>query len=226
MKHILILFFLVTFTLANIGKVSTVVGDVNIQRGDKSIIATVGLIIKEKDIIHTKRNAKVQLIFKDNTVITLGKNSSLDINEYLYDTKNPKKSKTNFNFFKGAFKTITGNIGKINREKFKLRTKNATVGIRGTIILGNQQIIACTQGGITVQSSGQFVQVDANELTVIKENEAPSKPKNITSNQLTNLENQLEPNAETKESTTTSVWIRTRRSRRSLVTPQRSNGRR
>ena len=204
MKHILIIFFLVTFTFANIGKISTVVGDANIQRDNKSIIATVGLILKEKDIINTKRNAKVQLIFKDNTVVTLGKNSSLDINEYLYDEKNPKNSKTNLNFFKGAFKTITGKIGKINREKFKLRTKNATVGIRGTIILGNQQVIACTQGGITVQSSGQFVQVDANELTIIKENQAPSKPKNITSNELTSLENQLEPDSQTQDSSSSS----------------------
>ncbi|MFK2822035.1 FecR domain-containing protein [Arcobacter sp. YIC-80] len=194
MKYILLFFMLVTVSLANIAKISTVVGDAKVQRGSSSIPINVGLEILEKDIVYTKDNSKVQLIFKDNTIITLGKNSSLNISEYLYDPKTPKNSKANFNFFKGAFKTITGKIGKINREKFKLRTKNATIGIRGTIVLGNQQFVACTQGAITVESFGQEVDVEANEITIIEKNKPPTKPKTITKEIRTTLENQVSLN--------------------------------
>lgn len=123
MKYILLFFMLVTMSLANIAKISTIVGDAKVQRGSSSIPINVGLEILEKDVVYTKANSKVQLIFKDNTIITLGKNSSLNISEYLYDPKTPKNSKANFNFFKGAFKTITGKIGKINRENLNLEQK-------------------------------------------------------------------------------------------------------
>ncbi|WP_108063224.1 FecR family protein [Poseidonibacter lekithochrous] len=193
MKYLLLFLLFFSSLFASIGKVSAVVGDAKIERGNKNIVVKIGIPLFEKDIIRTKKNAKVQLIFKDNTIVTIGKNSALDINTYLYDKKNPKNSKTDLNFFKGAFKTITGKIGKINREKFKLRTKSASIGIRGTIILGNQSVIACTQGGISVESAGITVEVDANELTKVEENKAPSKAENITNNDLNSLEESLEP---------------------------------
>ena len=152
MKYLLLFLLFLSSSFANIAKVSAVVGDARIERANENIVVKIGVSLLEKDIIHTTKNAKVQLIFKDDTIVTLGKNSALNIETYLYDIKNPKNSKTNLNFFKGAFKTITGKIGKINREKFKLKTKSASIGIRGTIILGNQEVIACTQGGISVES--------------------------------------------------------------------------
>ena len=197
MKYLLLMLLFFSSMFASIGKVSAVVGDAKIERGNKNIVVKIGIPLFEKDIIRTKKNAKVQLIFKDNTIVTIGKNSALDINTYLYDKKNPKNSKTDLNFFKGAFKTITGKIGKINREKFKLRTKSASIGIRGTIILGNQTVIACTQGGISVESAGITVDVNANELTKVEENKAPSKAENITNNDLNNLEKSLEPASDT-----------------------------
>lgn len=193
MKVLLLLFTLITFSFASIGKVSAVVGDAKIQRNSKTLVIKTGLKIEKKDIIHTSKNSKVQLIFSDNTIITVGKNSALNIKEYLYDLKNPKNSKTDFHFFKGAFKTITGKIGKINKKRFKLRTKTASIGIRGTIILGNQDVIACTHGGITVEGSGISVDVDANELTVIQDNQAPSEAKEMTLNDVKSLESQIEP---------------------------------
>lgn len=199
MKIIIVLLAFISFAFANIGKVSVVVGDAQIERNKQFIIIKSGTKLEEKDIIRTAKNSKVQLIFKDNTIITVGKNSALNINEYLYDLKNPKNSKTDFSFFKGAFKTITGKIGKINKKRFKLRTKTASIGIRGTIIVGNQDVIACTQGGITVEGAGVSVNVDANELTVIQSNNAPSKAKTISKEDIKSLENSIEPESTAKK---------------------------
>ncbi len=199
MRVLIFLLLFISSVFASIGKVSAVVGDATIERANEKLTVTLGLNLEEKDIISTKSNAKVQLIFKDNTIVTLGKNSALNIQEYLYDVNQPKASKTNFNFFKGAFKTITGNIGKINKEKFKLQTKSAAIGIRGTIVLGNQKIIACTQGAITVTSAGQSVNVNANQLTRTQLNKSPSQPKNISNNDIKELENSLEPEEEKEE---------------------------
>lgn len=204
MKIILFILFFVSTLFASIGKVSAVVGDATLKRANETIKVAIGLDLKEKDIISTSTNSKVQLIFKDSTIITVGKNSALDIAEYLYDQNNPKNSKTDFNFFKGAFKTITGKIGKINKEKFKLRTKSAAIGIRGTVILGSQTTIACTQGAITVFAAGQQVNVNANQLTQTQPNTPPTQPKNITNDDISNLEESLEPEAQKEEKKTES----------------------
>ena len=190
-----ILLFLLTSIcmFAEIAKVSAVVGNAKIQRNAKTIIVKIGTLVEEKDIVQTSKNSKVQLIFKDNTVVTLGKNSALNINEYLYDTKNPKKSKTDFNFFKGAFKTITGKIGKINKEKFKLRTKNSTIGIRGTVILANQTTVLCLSGEISVTAQNNQVIVPQNQATTVQEDGELSTPTEYTQETLQELSNSLEP---------------------------------
>jgi hypothetical protein len=178
----------ISSVFANIGKVSAVVGNANIERNNKTLSIKIGSVIEEKDIIRTQANAKVQLIFTDNTIITVGKNSALNINDYLYDTNNPQNSKANFNFFKGAFKTITGQIGKINKKKFKLKTSSASIGIRGTIVLGTQDIIACTSGGITVESGGKTINVNVNEITTVAQGQAPTPAQKITPAKLKELE--------------------------------------
>ncbi len=193
MKIIVIILLFISSLFASIGKVSAVTGDATIQRTSQNLIVTIGLELEEKDIIRTASNSKVQLIFKDNTIITVGKNSALDIAEYLYDTQQPKNSKTDFNFFKGAFKTITGKIGKINKEKFKLRTKSASIGIRGTVILGDQNQIVCLVGGLAVKEAGKLINVDAKQMTKTKPNTAPTPAKNITNKDIAKLEESLEP---------------------------------
>lgn len=201
MRLILLLFLSFSLLVAEVAKISAVVGDATIVRDGKNIVVTLGAKLEKKDTIYTKRNSKLQIIFNDNTVVTLGKNSALNVKEYVYDPNTPKNSKTNLNFFKGAFKTITGNIGKINKEKFKLSTKTATIGIRGTTILGNQNVIACTRGEIEVTSQGQTVVVPQNNLTFTKEGNAPSSSQKITSNNLNELEEEIEPDTKSEDST-------------------------
>ena len=92
-----------------------------------------GLKIEKNDIILTKDNTKVQIIFKDRTIITIGKNSKFNIDDYLFDSS--KDSKAKFSLSKGIIKTLTGKIGKVAPRRFRIKTKNALIGIRGTIFV-------------------------------------------------------------------------------------------
>lgn len=149
MRKVLLLFLFSICLYANIGTISYLEGEVNIQRESISIKANLGEEIKEKDIISTTTNSITKITFEDNSIVTVGKNSTLDIEEYLFDVKD---SKISLNVSKGAFHTITGEIGKLNPSKFKLKTKNATIGIRGTEFYGDQTKIFCTSGAIVVES--------------------------------------------------------------------------
>lgn len=192
MKKIILFYFLtLSFLFASIGKVSNFKGSANIQRGHLDIVIKMGQELEEKDIINTGENAVVKLSFTDETLITIGKNSQLDITEYLYDKKFIKNSKTKFRFLKGTFQSITGQIGKINPDKFKLATKTAVIGIRGTTILGNQQQVACTQGMITVSSNGITRVLKAGMITKTKKGVPPTPAKTYTPLQIFEMKKQL-----------------------------------
>ncbi|MDB2405381.1 FecR domain-containing protein [Arcobacteraceae bacterium] len=181
MKKYLLLLILPLITFANVGKITALKGEATIQRGAQSIDAKSGQILNKKDLISTSKNSKLQVVFNDNTVFTIGQNSTLDIEDFLYDEKESKNNKAQLNVFKGAFSTITGRIGKLNKSKFKLKTKSASIGIRGTIVKANQEIIMCTSGAIRVTTNnGSTLNVNAGYKTNVSSG-VPTTPTAITS---------------------------------------------
>lgn len=153
MKTLITLLLSVSVLSASVGKISLSIGDSKVLRGAIVIAAKTNMPIEEKDEIFTK-NGKVQMIFNDKTIITIGKNTNVKVSKYLDDGK---QSKASFSIPNGAFKIITGAIGKASPEKFKIKTKTATIGIRGTIILGGisktYEKIGCIDGEIDVVSN-------------------------------------------------------------------------
>lgn len=171
--------FLSSSLWASVGKVSLLKGEAFIERGSEKITLQNGSLIEDKDAIKTGKEAQIQLLFEDKTVITLGSESEFKIEEYLNDAQNPKAK---FKFNQGTFKTITGQIGKTAPDNFKMETKTATIGIRGTIVKGSTgdkgDVIACLRGLITVMSrhTGAVVEVPAGKFTTIQGNTAPTAP--------------------------------------------------
>jgi len=135
MKKILLLLTITfTFAFSNVGKITALKGEVYIIRDSKQINAKSGSILILKDQIKTQNKARALILFNDNTSITVGNNSTLSVNEFVMDLTHPKRSKTNFGFGNGIFRTITGKIGKVNPQGFKIKTKSASIGIRGTTL--------------------------------------------------------------------------------------------
>ncbi len=187
------LLFLLLFSIslfASIGKIATYDGDVLIIRKGKIFNAKVGFSLLKKDIINTKKHSKVKIFFKDATIITIGQNSKLDITEYLY-SENSTKSKVKFKFLRGAFSVVTGKIGKIAKKRFKLETKTATIGIRGTTIIGNQEEVACTSGEIAVTSQNETVVVPAGMITQILDGHPPTTPIEYSTGQINAIDSGL-----------------------------------
>ena len=158
----------------NIGKVTAIRGDVKITRGIALYQAHKNLYIEEKDTFFTTKHGSMQITFSDNTVVTLGKNTVFKVDEYLYNEKKRTKNKVKFKFRKGFFKSITGRIGKLAPKNFKIKTKNSTIGVRGTEITGTSNTkvedIVCTHGEIVVKSgkSKKEYVAKANEHVKIK----------------------------------------------------------
>ena len=120
-------------SFAYIGKISAMSREVYIIRDTKSVKASAGNTLEQKDTIKTSKGGVAQIVFSDNTVITVGESSTFSIEEYVSDEKTPN---ARFKADKGYFKVATGQIGKIAPDKFKIETKTATIGIRGTEFRG------------------------------------------------------------------------------------------
>lgn len=207
MKQLLVLFLLLASTLhASIGKITALRGEADITRGNEHIGASVGTKLEEGDTILTAAKSKLQILFNDKTVISLGQKSSFKIDEYLFDKNKPVAK---FSVGSGFFKSITGKIGKIAPKQFKIKTANATIGVRGTTIIGEvsskRDIIACSQGQIVVSSAGGSVVVNAGERTIVEETKAPRQVQKVNAILLKQLDKKSDPNsAETPLAETTS----------------------
>lgn len=192
MKAILFLIILLSnFVYANIGKISTLAGSVEVIRDTKTIEAKKEFELLEKDVVKTKENGRAQLLFSDNTIISVGYSSTFSIDEYINDSNKPPKA--SFGLKKGFFKSITGNIGKLNPDRFKLKTKSASIGIRGTTILAqvndNGEMIICTEGGIRVENKFGWSDVDPGEKTIVSSTKAPSMAEIASQEEINQLEN-------------------------------------
>ena len=203
MKHLLILLFigLFTFSIASVGKIESMQGDITVKRGSEVIKALKGLDIELKDTVLTKGSAKVKLSFNDGTIIHLGKDAIFSVSDYYYEeNKNPSAK---FNILNGAFKAITGKIGKIAPEKFKIKTSTSTIGIRGTVIIGTispqGDSIGCSKGAISVMTPFGMVVFKAGEFTEVKPGMAPTAPKAFSSEFVENIESDTSLNDENEK---------------------------
>lgn len=195
MKKILFILLAVNFLFASVGKFVLVRGDVEIIRDGQKIKAKSGMDIENKDKINTLGIAKAQIKFDDDTIVSLGKNTSFVINDYLYASN---ESKVDIGVDAGSFKVISGEVGKLARDNFKFKANTATVGIRGTIFAGEvglknkKDIIACVQGGIVVKIGDLSREVNAGKMVEVNKGQI-SKPIAINSKQIETI-NSLDSN--------------------------------
>lgn len=118
----------------SIGFVKTVAGEVYIITPDTTIRAVPYMKINQGDSVKTTQKSSVGLIFKDDTVISLGPRSQIEINAFLF---NPAKKELSFiaKLIQGTFSILSGQIVKLAPNKVKLETPDATLGVRGTRLL-------------------------------------------------------------------------------------------
>jgi len=135
MKKLLLTLLFSISLFASVGEVIFIKGDVFVLRGDVLMPAAVGMELQQKDTVTTRKNSIARILFEDKSAVSVGSGSEFGIESYFFDEKNAKHS-ADFKMQKGIFRMITGKIAKASPDKFKLKTKTATIGIRGTIFSG------------------------------------------------------------------------------------------
>lgn len=184
-------FCLVIFAAA--GSVIFSEGQVLIQRAGTTFGATAGTNIESGDVISTGKGAKVRIRFSDGSLITAGRESQLRVNDYI--NTGDRRSKMNVGMVKGFFRSVTGTIGKVAPQRFKIQSTTSTIGVRGTTIVAQIQpykmdTIACADGMISVMSLGtrREVNVSVGQITQVQYGKSPTIPRPYTQDEFNALD--------------------------------------
>lgn len=117
-----------------VATVKTLKGEALVQRGEQSLPAVVGMALFEKDRIQTAEGAALSLILLDDTTLSLGPESELDLKEYIFDPQQSRYSVV-LRMLKGTFVYLSGVIGKLAPESIRLETPDSTIAVRGTRVM-------------------------------------------------------------------------------------------
>jgi len=169
-RNIFFIVILSSFLWSNIGYVNDLKGKANLLRNMKTLKVKKGMSLQVKDKIVTKENSRVQAILKDKTVVTIGAASTFTFDTYTFAGKN--NSQLNMHIDHGFFRTVSGKIGKLAPERFKVKTVLATIGIRGTDFSANvsekREVIACHRGEISVLTDKKSYIVPEGEEIILE----------------------------------------------------------
>ena len=128
--------------------------------GSRTIV--IGQSIAHRERIQTTSAGSVQLLFLDKTSMTIGPNSDLAIDEYVYDPGS-NTGKLAATLSKGVMRFVGGQISHAGNAQ--ITTPNAVVGIRGGVGIFQPNSVFIGYGQGEVRSGSNTVTLGAGEYT-------------------------------------------------------------
>jgi hypothetical protein len=166
-----------------IGKFNEIKGAVSLSRAKIDLKPNVGDDIQTKDMVATGDNSRAKLLLTDDSMLSIGKNSNLEITEFLLD-KNKRTSVISLKA--GSMHTKVEKFLDPN-SKFEVHTPTAVAGARGTAwltvleVINNvaQSSIYALEQAVAVFNPAlptQVVTVTAGNFTTVVAGLAPTIP--------------------------------------------------
>lgn len=139
MKRVIFIVFSVALFCTNcaalaetpVGSIKTLKGTASIIRNKDSVNTVIGSKVYRNDSLRTGPDGSMAMVFKDDTLISIGPNSEVVINEFLFSPAEGKLSIIT-RLLKGTSAYLSGVIGKLSPESVRFETPVANVGVRGT----------------------------------------------------------------------------------------------
>ena len=88
------------------------------------------------DVIMTGADVTMQVMLKDQTVFTMGPDSSIRFDTFIYDPADGANGSLSAQVLNGSFKFISGKIANNNPDGMVLKLSHTTAAIRGTSVSG------------------------------------------------------------------------------------------
>ena len=177
-----------SYAASKAGQVLTVRKDVYVVRADEKEKAAPQMEILANDAVETGSGSRTKLFFIDDSILSLGEMSRVEVQEYMYSPEK-KRSKSIYRLMDGALKVVVG------RSDLEIHTPTAVAAARGTKFMVLLERVADTlvtkimvlEGEVLVKSIVEGIKgavlVPANKMTEVPENKPPEdiKPVEISS---------------------------------------------
>ncbi|MGE4292785.1 MAG: FecR domain-containing protein [Desulfovibrio sp.] len=113
-----------------VASVKSAQGEVLVFRQGEAHTVEPGDHILLSDVLQTK-DGSLGVLFRDDTALSLGPDTEINVRDFVFD---PHGGNLDFllQITKGSAAFVTGQLGKIKPEAFKVETPQATIGVRGT----------------------------------------------------------------------------------------------
>lgn len=120
-----------SYAADRIGKIKIASGDVSITRDGVNIAAASGAELFELDVITTGENSAVGMTFADNSRVSLGPESTLELEKYAHK-KSGAKDGFDLRIRKGSLTAASGEIAKTRPLAMRVLMPTTVLGVKGT----------------------------------------------------------------------------------------------
>ena len=114
-----------------VGSVKIVHGAASIQRGSQVIPAAEGAHLQAHDSLRTAADGSMGVILQDGTRVSLGPNTTVEIDRFTYEPVDGKFSLL-LRLSRGVLAYISGKIAQFSPAAVQVETPVGIVGLRGT----------------------------------------------------------------------------------------------
>ncbi len=197
----LVLAIACTAQAAAVGRFLKVEGQVDLLKGGKlpAVPAQLTAPVEPGDVIRTKSHSRAQVLFVDDTILTLAPESRVAVADYLYDGARGYR-RALLQVFQGLAHTLVKRVLNLQEPDFLMQTHTAGLGVRGTewytLIRPNSTNIYNIMGLLEVRPSNRQIPglllLPARQYTEVHRDRAPGPPRDITPAILAMLARMLE----------------------------------
>ena len=142
--------------LPPVGEVSLVLGRAWIESaGQPRTMIAPGTLVRASDRIRTESNGHVHIRFIDQALVSVRPDSLLEIVQYDFLADQPGDTSIKLNLEEGVTRSISGRGASSARERFRLNTPIAAIGVRGTdfvVSASEQSVRAAVNEGVIVMA--------------------------------------------------------------------------
>jgi hypothetical protein len=117
-----------------VGIVKTMEGNPTIIRNGEPQAAVRGMQVRKGDRVKTDSSGAIGLVFSDDTVLSMGPDTEITLDDYLFEPVNGRLSFVAA-ILRGTVCYLSGQIAKLAPSAIRLVMPNASIGVRGTRVL-------------------------------------------------------------------------------------------
>jgi hypothetical protein len=129
--YVVLLMWAAVAAAADVGEVKVAKGAAFIERGAQRLPASAGMPVQEADKLVTGADGTLGVTFADNSLLSVGPDSSLTIERFVFDSTT-HAGQFDSTLSRGTLAAVSGKMVKQSPESMRVRTPSAIMGVRGT----------------------------------------------------------------------------------------------